>query len=343
MRRGGASDLGLAPQVSDVHVERLRRRFEVVAPDALVDGVARDDDAGVEHQELEEIELGLGELELDRAAPRLASHRVEHEIGDRQLRVAVGDAAAPQQRANACEELVQREGLHEVVVRARVEACDPVRDLVAGRQHQYRRVVAAVAQDATDGQPVGAWHQHVEHDHVGRQVVDAEQRVVAVDGGVHVVAFEPKRALDRLAHVRVVFDDEDAVGFATACGHVFSLTRRSKSRPRSRGAVTRPLRRPGPGRITRWCRFRPVSCWPRSVCSTASCWSTRHRQRRVRRRRGSPRARRRAVGRGRLPLRTGPAAAPRRGVALTRRRKAHGIRTGVTGTSQVRTVSLSYA
>jgi len=38
--------------------------------------------------------------------------------------------------------------------------------------------------------------------------------------------------------VRVVFDDEDAVGFAAACGHVFSLTRGSKSRPRSRGAVT---------------------------------------------------------------------------------------------------------
>src|SRR2546428_1158416 len=42
-----AAGLGLAPEVADVDVERLRRRLEVVAPDAFVDGVARHDDLGV--------------------------------------------------------------------------------------------------------------------------------------------------------------------------------------------------------------------------------------------------------------------------------------------------------
>ena len=68
--------LGLATQVADVHVERLRRRLEVEAPDALVDLFAREHDAGVEEQELEQIELGLGELESAIAAPRLAARGI---------------------------------------------------------------------------------------------------------------------------------------------------------------------------------------------------------------------------------------------------------------------------
>src|SRR4051812_23493584 len=39
--------LGLAAQVPDVDVERLRRRLEVVSPDALVDRVARHHDVRV--------------------------------------------------------------------------------------------------------------------------------------------------------------------------------------------------------------------------------------------------------------------------------------------------------
>ena len=79
-----AVGLGLAPQVPDVDVERLRRGLEVVAPDALVDRLARDDDPRVEHQQLEQVELGLGELELASGPPRLAALRVEHEVGDGQ-------------------------------------------------------------------------------------------------------------------------------------------------------------------------------------------------------------------------------------------------------------------
>ena len=108
------------------------------------------------------------------------------------------------------KQLVERERLHEIVVGAGVETGDAVGDLVAGGQHQHRRVIAPVAQDPADRQPVGPGHEHVEHDGVGRELVDPQQRVVAVDRGVHVVALEPQRALDRLADVRVVLDDEHA-------------------------------------------------------------------------------------------------------------------------------------
>src|SRR6476620_1395412 len=68
---GLAVGFGLAAQVPDVDVERLRRRLEVVPPDALVDRVARDDDVGVREQQLEQVEFGLRQLELAVAPPRL--------------------------------------------------------------------------------------------------------------------------------------------------------------------------------------------------------------------------------------------------------------------------------
>ena len=129
--------LGLAAQVADVHVERLRRRLEVVAPDALVDLFAREHDAGVEEQELEQVELGLGELELTVAAPRLAARGIEREVADAQHLVVAGHARAAQQRAQARQQLVERERLHEVVVGAGVEPGDAVAHLVAGGEHEH--------------------------------------------------------------------------------------------------------------------------------------------------------------------------------------------------------------
>ena len=48
---------------------------------------------------------------------------------------------------------------------------------------------------------------------VGPELVDAQQRVVAVDRRVHVVALEPQRPRHGVADVRVVLDDEDAAVF----------------------------------------------------------------------------------------------------------------------------------
>ena len=69
--------LGLAAQVADVHVERARTGLEVEAPDVLVDLLARQDDAGVLHQQRQQVELGLGEVDvaIRRGAPRAAAGR----------------------------------------------------------------------------------------------------------------------------------------------------------------------------------------------------------------------------------------------------------------------------
>ena len=58
------------------------------------------------------------------------------------------------------------------------------------------------------------------------------ERVVAVDGGVHVVSLEPQGAFDRFADVRVVLDDQHAP-FSRPADMRLSLARRSKKRPRA--------------------------------------------------------------------------------------------------------------
>src|SRR5262249_30770649 len=49
--------LGLAAEVADVDVERVRRQAEVVAPDALEDERASQDLARVPQEQLEQVEL----------------------------------------------------------------------------------------------------------------------------------------------------------------------------------------------------------------------------------------------------------------------------------------------
>src|SRR4051794_27059265 len=77
-----ASGLGLAAQVADVDAQRVRRRAEVVAPDALEERRARQHLARMLEEELEQRELGLGELDAARAATDLVGRAIEHEVAE---------------------------------------------------------------------------------------------------------------------------------------------------------------------------------------------------------------------------------------------------------------------
>ena len=104
----------------------------------------------LQHQQLEQVELGLGELERALAAVGGAAQRVEGEVGDAQQLLGAPDTLVRRsRRAQAGEQLVERERLREVVVGAGVEPGDPVRDLVAGGEHEDRR--AALARRAAGG------------------------------------------------------------------------------------------------------------------------------------------------------------------------------------------------
>ena len=122
----------------------------------------------------------------------------------------VGGAA--EQRAHAREQLGERERLDDVVVGAGIEPRDAVGDLVARRQHQHRQAAAAPPEPPADLEAVDVRHQHVEHDEIGLVAVALQplERLGAVGGELDLVALEPERAAERLAHRRVVVDDEDS-------------------------------------------------------------------------------------------------------------------------------------
>ena len=186
-------------------------RAEVVAPDALEDQCAGQHLARVAQEQLEQRELGAGQL--DRRARRGDASRVRGSSA-RSSKASVSSVpAVPARRSSARsarQQLLEREGLDEVVVGAGVEPGDAVGHVVARGQHQHRRAVAARAQPPADLEPVDLRHQHVEHDRVGGSLRERGERLAPVGGERDLVALEPQRALERLAHGGLVVHDEQA-------------------------------------------------------------------------------------------------------------------------------------
>src|SRR4051794_35399010 len=118
-----ATGFELPPQVGHEHLDRVRDRERVVAPDLVEQLLARDDEPLVAHEVLEQLELALGQLDLALAARDLVRVGVEREVADAQRRHPARRAAT-QQRAQASQQLLALERLDEVVVGADVEPLD---------------------------------------------------------------------------------------------------------------------------------------------------------------------------------------------------------------------------
>ncbi len=139
-----------------------------------------------------------------------ARRRIKLQVGETQdLDRLVG--RAPKQRADARKQLDEREGLDDVVVRAGVQSRDPVAHLVARGQHQHGQLAAGPPQPPADLEPVHVRHQDIEDDEIRPVAVrlEALERFGAVRRQLHVVALEPQRAAERLAHRRIVVHDQD--------------------------------------------------------------------------------------------------------------------------------------
>src|SRR5439155_2870457 len=107
----------LSPQIADVDAQRVRRGPEVVAPHAVVDQAVRKHTARVAHQQLEQLELGACELDELTAHSSSVTRAVERELSERQLvGVLLLVLGAAQQRAQARLQLLDVEGLDEVIV-----------------------------------------------------------------------------------------------------------------------------------------------------------------------------------------------------------------------------------
>src|SRR5215212_4811797 len=215
---GLATGFQLPPQVGHEHLDRVRDRERVVAPDLVEQLLAGDHQPLVAHQVLEQLELALGQLDRALAAMHLVRVRVEGEVADAQ-RGHPARRPAPQQRAQPREQLLALERLDEVVVGADVEPLDARVERVAGGQHEDGRVVLVLAQASRDVDAVHPRQAQVEHEDVGQERVHLVERGDAVTGELDLVALEPQRPLQDLGDLLVVLDYEDAYG-PVGCLHM---------------------------------------------------------------------------------------------------------------------------
>ena len=123
------------------------------------------------------------------------------------MRVAVD--RSPEQGADTRKQLLERERLDQVVVRPGVEACDPIRDRVACRQHEDRCPVAVAAEPPADRDAVELGHQDVEHDELRAHALHRPERRGTVLCGDHLVPVEGQGTRDGRPDGRFVVDDED--------------------------------------------------------------------------------------------------------------------------------------
>ena len=115
-------EIDLAAQPRDVDVDHVveRRGARGFLPHVARQRFARDDLALVSHQEFQQLEFADGEVHGLPGPQHLPGDEIHFEIAHPKLR-RIGDATAPDQRADSGEQLGKRERLDQVVVGARIE------------------------------------------------------------------------------------------------------------------------------------------------------------------------------------------------------------------------------
>jgi D-alanyl-D-alanine carboxypeptidase/D-alanyl-D-alanine-endopeptidase (penicillin-binding protein 4) len=206
---GGAGQL--AAEVAHVHVHHVALRVEVHVPDLLEQGGAAHDLLGVQQEVLQELEFLGGEVQ--RAIGH--AHRMPQAVQrDRPVAEHLEPlrTAPAMQRADPGEQLVEAEGLGEVVVRAGIEPANHVLHRVARGEHQDRRVPPFAAQLGRHLKSVLLRQHHVEQDHVVVVDVGEHGRLLAVGRDVHHVALFLQALLDEPGDLPVVLHDENFHG-----------------------------------------------------------------------------------------------------------------------------------
>src|SRR5216683_2548441 len=95
------------------------------------------------------------------AAFRLASHGVHFQISKSQVGRLLGPSA-PEQGADAGQELREREGFHKVIVGTLVEPRDAVLNRIASGEYQNWSLQSAFSQSRQYLEPVAPWKHEVQ-------------------------------------------------------------------------------------------------------------------------------------------------------------------------------------
>ena len=239
--------IDFAPEPRHLHVDDVveRCRPARLSPDVSREHLARDEVALVPQQVLEQLELTTGELERSSAPNDAPRHEVHLEIRDLQPN-DIRRTAATEQRANAREQLRQRERLHQVIVRTQVQPRHSVVDSIARRENEHWRLDPALPQRLENLEAAPPGEHQVENDEVEPLRARAIEPVLAGCRNHHVVVLRLQRGRQHLRQLPLVFDDEhahDPECYRPALIATLTFLSASGRRPlsaRSKGSATNP-------------------------------------------------------------------------------------------------------
>src|SRR5215470_1729731 len=199
----------LLPQSTDLHVDGIRLRIEVIVPDRLEQHGARDHLPLMANEILEQSKLARLQRDGLVGPLRATAPQIELQVCDLQLRGIFFHAGPAQERLNACQELGEREGFRQVVVAAALKSPHALIEAGEGAEHENGRRLPERPQGTDDRESLDVSREHpVEDDDVpalGRRQVET---IHAIARPLHHEAGLSETIADVAGGIRVVFDQE---------------------------------------------------------------------------------------------------------------------------------------
>ena len=166
----------------------------------------------VREQTLQQLPLGPGQQDLTITPPRLMSAGVHTKIRHLQNPVVLPRHAAPHQGADPRQQLLELEGLHQIVIRAGVETGNAITGQLTSRQHQDRNLITLATKPPRQLQPGDPWQADVQHHAVEGRQGERDHRVLASRGVRDLVTLEHHRPKQTCRQRWIILDHQHPHG-----------------------------------------------------------------------------------------------------------------------------------
>ena len=228
-----------------MHVDGAFVDIDRLAPDIVEQLAAREHASGMAHHEFQQPEFRRPELDLVLLAVDPMRFAVEHDVADLQHAGQHFGLGAPEQRLHPRHEFRRRERLDQIIVGAGGKAAHAVAFLAARRQHDDRQPLRFRPHPKPPAKFDAGNRRHhpVEHQQVGRVLLQPDFGLVAARHDLDLVAFGFEIVAKQHAERLLVLDHHDFR--RDHCSLLSSASRypptlpepRSSSRPASDGTA----------------------------------------------------------------------------------------------------------
>ena len=160
------------------------------------------------HEEFQKAVFGWPQLEGLTAPLNLVGDRIELDIANLDCFASKGRANAAHDRSYTRQQFARRKRLGEVIVCAHFQTTDPVILGLTRGQHDDRHMggLLVPAQLAAHLNPAGPFDHPVKDDEIGHIFACKHERIIAILGASHGIAFVLKAVFKKLGKGGIIFD-----------------------------------------------------------------------------------------------------------------------------------------